>query len=80
MRDLIDELSEARVPADPVERARKRIDDAAKRSGIDGAVKATVRRIKATKNNEKLSGIADVCVELGGQFADLANKAAARIR
>lgn len=39
------------------ERAQKRMDDAAKRGGIDKLIKATLQRIKATKEPAKLEGI-----------------------
>lgn len=48
------------VPENPVERARKRMDDAAKRGGVSGLVKAVERRIKATKDKAKLMGIGDM--------------------
>lgn len=45
------------VPSDPVERALRRMDDAFKRGGIQGMVRATEIRMNATKDRAKLLGM-----------------------
>lgn len=60
MRKLIERLNsiiEAVPPSDPIERALHRINDAAKRGGVDAVVKATIGRIHATSDLKKLGGI-----------------------
>ena len=56
-RPYIKALAEATAPKDPVARARMRMNDAAKRGGLDELVKATEKRIKATHDSQKVDGI-----------------------
>lgn len=50
-------MLEGTAPAEPTARAKQRMDDAAKRGGIDGMLKATLSRIDATTDSDKLAGI-----------------------
>jgi len=52
------------VPKGGEQRARKRMDDAAKRGGIEKMIQATMTRIKATKDPGKMAGIVKAVDEL----------------
>lgn len=52
------------VPKEGKARAQKRMDDAAKRGGIDKMIQATLQRIKATSEPGKLEGIVSAVDEL----------------
>jgi membrane carboxypeptidase/penicillin-binding protein PbpC len=59
-RERLDQLREAllaELSNDPVERAAERMAAARERGGIDGMIKATAKRAKATKDHGKLQGI-----------------------
>lgn len=45
------------APAEPVARALQRMDDAFKRGGVSGLVRATEIRLQATKDASKLRGM-----------------------
>ncbi len=62
--DLNERLDEDSLPTEGKARAMQRIDDAAKRSGILGAIKATEQRVKAITDKGKAKGVVDACDEL----------------
>ncbi len=64
MKDLIERIeneieSLLEAPSNPVDRTRVRMDDAAKRKGLGGMMKALTQRVKATEDRSKLIGISD---------------------
>lgn len=63
---LLPEASE--VPKEGKARAQKRMDDAAKRGGIQKMIQATLQRINATESPEKLQGIVAAVDELISQL------------
>lgn len=73
-----DDLEEA--PRDPKARAMLRMEDAAKRSGFGGMIKATHRRIKATGDAAKLRGIVDATASYVVDLQGLGNAAAKKAR
>lgn len=61
LRPKLDQLREwliAELSNEPVARAAERMAAARERGGIDGMIKATAKRVKATKDYGKLQGIA----------------------
>lgn len=71
---------EADVPTDPKERAFKRMDDAAKRSGVMGMITATERRVKATAEKDKLQGVVDAISDIMDGLKMVSRAASAKAR
>lgn len=65
MRHLFEMLAERNdVSSDPYDRARERMLDAQDRGGWSGMIDATLRRVKATADRDKLRGIIDVATDM----------------
>lgn len=63
-----------KVSGEPTQRALDRMADAEKRSGLDGVITATASRLKATKDTDKLQGMAAaISVWLVKRKADLSD-------
>lgn len=78
---LIEALKEIRAllegpPGEPVARAKTRMDDAAKRGGLDGMVKDTLKRVNATTEKDKLDGIVKYVDELVAELTKIKEAAA----
>lgn len=78
-RQLSDVFAEAAVPKDPVERAKQRMDDAARRGGLNKMIQATMSRIKASKKPEKLQGIVDFVDQLMSELKKVKRAAEAKL-
>lgn len=78
LRALLDSIRavlDEDAPSDPYQRAKTRMDDAAKRGGIDKAIKATFTRINAAESQEKLKGIVDYVADLITQLEKVKKEA-----
>jgi len=69
-------LGEETAPKEPVARAMKRIDDAAKRGGFAGMLKATASRIKATKDPGKRAGLKTALANMIKELSSLEKQVA----
>lgn len=67
------------VPRDPYLRAKKRMDDAAKRGGIEKMIAATLQRVKAAKEPGKLQGIIEYVDEIIKQLEQVRKAAEAKL-
>lgn len=70
LKDLRAKL-EGTAPAEPVARAKQRMDDAAKRGGLDGMLKDTLKRIDATTDSDKLAGIVSYVDDLVSELEQI---------
>jgi hypothetical protein len=78
LRALLEEvraiLSED-VSKEPYQRAKTRMDDAAKRGGIDKMIQATKIRVNAAEDGGKLQGIVDYIDDLIDQLNSIKSAA-----
>lgn len=68
------------APSDPYDRAKQRMDDAAKRGGLEKMVRATFSRIDAAESPEKLQGIVDYVNELIRELEEIKRAAEKKLR
>jgi hypothetical protein len=78
LREGLAAMLEAVALADPVSRARKRMDDAAKRGGLDEMIQRTATRVKSLKDKDKAKGMVTVLEQLIAQLSTLRRQAMAK--
>lgn len=72
------DVVEEGVPSDPKARAELRMNDAAKRGGVSGLVKALQRRLKATKDEAKILGMMSAIDDLVSELQVIRKQAQAK--
>jgi hypothetical protein len=78
-QELAKLFAEASLPKGPFERAKKRIDDSAKRGGMTKAVQAAQTRVKVMKNAQKINGLIQACDEIIAQWSTIKRLAQVRL-